>query len=112
MVVNISAVAALTPMPQAHVYSATKGAVDVLTRGFALELGPRNIRVVGIAPGFVVTEGTGKMDPKALDYLTSRTPLRRPGQPKEIAAVVAFVASDAGALITGDTIQVSGGLRL
>ena len=112
VVVNISSGVALTPMPQAQVYSSTKGAVDVLTRGLALELGPKNIRVVGIAPGLTATEGTSEMDEQTIGYVKSRTPLGRLGTPKDIAAAVSFVVSEDGGWITGETIQVGGGLLL
>ena len=110
VVVNISSGVAKTPMTQAQVYSSTKGAVDVLTRGLALELGPRGIRVVGIAPGLTATEGTSGMDEQTVGYVVSRTPLGRIGTPADIAAAVSFVVSGDGGWITGETIQVGGGL--
>ena len=112
VVVNISSGAGVTPIAQAQVYSATKGAVDNLTRSLALELGPRNIRVVGIAPGITATEGTSGMGEEAAAPFLARTPLGRMGQPADIAAAVSFVVSGDGAWITGETIQVGGGLRL
>ena len=112
VVVNISSGVALTPFVQAQVYSATKGAVDNLTRSFALELGPRKIRVVGIAPGITATEGTSGMGEDGAAPMVARTLLGRIGQPADIAAVVAFVVSDDGGWITGETLQVGGGLRL
>ena len=114
MVVNISSGVAKTPMAGMPVYSATKGAVDVLTRGLAVELGPRKIRVVGVAPGITQTEGVADMgmDQGVTDYLVSRTPLGRMGQPADIADAVAFVVSDDGRWITGETLQVGGGLTL
>ena len=112
VIVNISSGVALTPMPAAQVYSSTKGAVDVLTRGLALELGPRSIRVVGIAPGLTTTEGTSGMDQGTIEYIKSRTPLGRIGLPQDIAAAVSFVVSSDGGWITGETIQVGGGLML
>ena len=112
VVVNISSGAGVTPIVQSQVYSATKGAVDNLTRSFALELGPRHIRVVGVAPGITATEGTSGMGEEGVAPLVARTPLGRIGQPADIAAAVAFVVSDEGGWITGETIQVGGGLRL
>lgn len=114
VVVNISSGVAKTPMPQAQIYSSTKGAVDVLTRSLALELGARNIRVVGVAPGLTSTEGTADMgaDKAMIDYFVGRTPLGRLGVPKDIAAAVSFVVSEDGAWITGETIQVGGGMML
>ena len=110
VVINISSGVAKTPMTSAQVYSATKGAVDVLTRGLALELGPKNIRVIGIAPGLTSTEGTSQMDQQTIDFVKSRTPLGRIGEPKDIAAAVSFAISSDGGWITGETIQVGGGL--
>ena len=112
VVVNISSGAGATPIASAQVYSATKGAVDNLTRSLALELGPRKIRVVGVAPGLVATEGTSGMGEEGAAPFVARTPLGRIGQPADIAAVVAFVVSGDGGWITGETLQVGGGLRL
>ncbi len=112
VVVNISSGAGITPIKEAQVYSATKGAVDSLTRSLALELGPRHIRVVGIAPGLVATEGTSAMGEEGAAPFVARTPLGRIGQPADIAAAVSFVVSGDGGWITGETIQVGGGLRL
>ncbi len=111
VVVNISSNVGVTPVSQAPVYSATKGAVDNLTRSLALELGARRIRVVGVAPGLTATEGTSGMGEGAAPFV-ARTPLGRIGQPADIAAAVSFVVSDDGGWITGETIQVGGGLRL
>ena len=112
VIVNISSGAGVTPIAQAQVYSATKGAVDNLTRSLALELGPRNIRVVGVAPGLTATEGTSGMGEDGAAPFVARTPLGRIGVPADIAAAVAFVVSEDGAWITGETLQVAGGLRL
>ena len=112
VVVNISSGAGVTPIAQAQVYSATKGAVDSLTRSFALELGPRKIRVVGIAPGLVATEGTSGMGEEGAAPFVARTPLGRIGQPADIAAAVSYIVSDDAGWVTGETLQVGGGLRL
>lgn len=112
VVVNISSGVGVTPMAVAQVYSATKAAVDSLTRSLALELGPRKIRVVGVAPGIVATEGTSGFGEETTDPIVARTPLGRIGQPADIAAAVAFAVSDDAGWITGETIQVGGGLRL
>jgi 3-oxoacyl-[acyl-carrier protein] reductase len=110
VVVNISSGVAKSPSAQAHIYCATKGAVDVLTRTFGMELGPRNIRVVGIAPGFVVTEGNADSAEAYAAYFVPKTPLGRVGQPADIAAAVSFAASGDAGWITGCTIDVAGGL--
>lgn len=112
VVVNISSGAGVTPVAWAQVYCATKGAVDNLTRSFALELGARKIRVVGVAPGLVATEGTSGLGEEGTAPFVARTPLGRVGQPTDIAAAVAFAVSDDGGWITGETMQVGGGLRL
>ena len=110
VIVNISSGVAKSPFPSVHVYCATKGAVDVLTRTLAMELGPRNIRVVGIAPGFTATEGNAESAKHMVDYLVGRTPLGRAGQPGDIAAAVAFAVGEDAGWVTGSTIDVAGGL--
>ena len=114
-IINISSVVSLTPAPTAAVYSATKGAVDVITRTLALELAPRNIRVNSLSPGLVETEGTkaaGTSEGEFKSYAVSRTPLGRVGVPQDIAKVAVFLASDDSAWITGEVLQVGGGARL
>ncbi len=112
VVVNISSGAGVNPVPFGQVYGATKAAVDNLTRSLALELGARNIRVVGIAPGAVQTEGTGELDQQTAAMFLARTPLGRIGRPADIASAVAFAVSDEGRWITGETLQVAGGMRM
>ncbi|GKT22754.1 glucose 1-dehydrogenase [Acidovorax sp. SUPP3334] len=79
VVVNISSGLAKSPYPVVHAYASTKGAVDTLTRSLAIELGPRKIRVVGIAPGFVKTEGSADAPQAMIDMLVGKTPLGRHG---------------------------------
>lgn len=111
VIVNISSGLAKSPYPMVHVYCATKGAVDTLTRSLGMELGPRNIRVVGIAPGFVATEGNADSATKEMtDFLVSKTPLARVGQPRDIAAAVSYAVSEDAAWVTGCTIDVAGGM--
>lgn len=110
VVVNISSGLARSPYPMVHVYCATKGAVDTLTRSLALELGPRQIRVVGIAPGFTKTEGNAVSAAGMDEFFTGKTPLGRVGQPIDIAAAVALAVSTDAAWITGSTLDVSGGM--
>lgn len=114
-IINVSSIVALTPVPTASVYSATKGAVDVITRSLALELGPRNIRVNSLAPGLVETEGTraaGTSEGEFKTFAVSRTPLGRVGAPEDIGKVAVFLASDDSAWITGEVLPVGGGARL
>ncbi len=113
-VINISSVVSdLTP-PNAVVYTATKGAVDAVTRVLAKELGARKIRVNAINPGLIETEGTQAGSFLGGDFekqLVARTPLGRAGRPDDIAPVAVFLASDESRWVTGDTLAVSGGLR-
>jgi 3-oxoacyl-[acyl-carrier protein] reductase len=110
VIVNISSGVAKSPTGMAHAYCATKGAVDTLTRSLALELGPRAIRVVGIAPGFTDTEGNRHIPRELLTPLIDKTPLGRSGKPVDIAAAVSFAVSDDAGWVTGSTIDVAGGL--
>lgn len=114
-IINLSSVVSLTPPPSGSVYSATKGAVDVITRSLAQELGPRNIRVNSLSPGLVETEGTralGTSEGEFKNFAVSRTPLGRVGQPQDIAKVAVFLASDDSAWMTGEVLPVGGGARL
>ena len=110
VIVNISSGLAQSPYPTVHVYCATKGALNTLTRSLAMELGPRSIRVVGIAPGFVHTEGNSE-SAKGMDaFFIAKTPLGRVGKPTDIASVVAYAVSDEAGWVTGSTIDVAGGM--
>ncbi len=111
-VINISSVAGANPVPNSAVYSATKGAVDSITRGLAKELGARNIRVNAIAPGGVETEGTRRAGIIGSDFekqIVAGTPLGRFGQPEDISRVAVFLASDDSGWLTGERITASGG---
>jgi 3-oxoacyl-[acyl-carrier protein] reductase len=112
-VINIGSMASVSAPAAASVYSATKGAVDVITKSLAAELGPRKILVNAVLPGPVETEGyraTPNVEQIAAMFLP-RTPLGRIGQPRDIATVVSFLASTEAGWITGQTIQAAGGLR-
>jgi 3-oxoacyl-[acyl-carrier protein] reductase len=111
-VINVSSIGSLTPGPNAAVYSATKGAVDVITRSLALELGPRQIRVNSLSPGFTETEGVQAMKDTIRETLVSRTPLGRAGLPEDVAKVAVFLASDDSGWITGEIVPAGGGIRL
>jgi 3-oxoacyl-[acyl-carrier protein] reductase len=111
-IINIGSLASHIPPPGGSVYSATKGALDVITKGLAGELGPRKILVNAVLSGPVDTEGTQSManwdQLKAM--LVSRTPLGRVGTPRDIATVVSFLASEDAGWITGQLIAAAGGL--
>lgn len=114
-VINISSVVALTPPPGGSVYSATKGALDVITRTFALELGSKGIRVNSLSPGLTETEGNraaGNTEGDFLAMAIARTPLGRVGQPDDIADAAVFLASNDSRWITGEVIPVGGGIRI
>jgi 3-oxoacyl-[acyl-carrier protein] reductase len=113
-IVNISSIASSSTPPNASVYSATKAAVDAVTRSLAKELGPRKIRVNAINPGMVETEGlhaAGLAESDFRKQLEAQTPLGRIGQPEDIAPAAVFLASSDAAWITGETLFITGGLR-
>jgi 3-oxoacyl-[acyl-carrier protein] reductase len=113
-VINLTSVAGTSAFPNSVVYSATKAAINSLTRVLAAELGPRKIRVNAIAPGVTITEGYEAMGELAKNfeaYALAQTPLGRVGQPDDIAKLAVFLASDQSAWITGEIIAASGGLR-
>jgi 3-oxoacyl-[acyl-carrier protein] reductase len=113
-IVNISSVVADLAPPTASIYSATKAAVNAITRSLGQELGPRKIRVNAVNPGMVETEGTqsaGITDSDFRRATEAQTPLGRIGVPQDIAPAVVFLASDDSAWITGETLYISGGLR-
>lgn len=113
-VINISSVVSDNPPPNSVVYSATKGALDTVTRSLAQELGPRKIRVNTLAPGGTETEGTHRVGVMGSDFekqIVAGTPLGRFGQPEDIAKVAVFLASDDSGWLTGDRISASGGYR-
>ena len=113
-IINISSVVSTLAVPESAVYSGTKGAVDAITRSLASELGPSGIRVNAIRPGMVETEGThatGIAQSEMRKHVEAQTPLRRIGQPRDIAGAAVFLASDDSSWITGETFVVSGGFR-
>jgi 3-oxoacyl-[acyl-carrier protein] reductase len=113
-IVNIGSVNSVAAQPGMSVYSATKGAIDTITRSLAAELAPRGIRVNTLAPGATETEGiraTGVMGTPFEQYVIDRTPMGRFGQPEEVARVVAFLASDDAGWVTGEWLSASGGFR-
>jgi 3-oxoacyl-[acyl-carrier protein] reductase len=115
-IVNISSLVATLAPPTSSVYSATKAAVDAVTRSLSKELGPKKIRVNSINPGMVMTEGTASTgmagsESEFRKQIESQTPLGRIGQPDDIAPAAVFLASSDSKWITGETLYISGGLR-
>lgn len=111
-IINVASIAGLSPGAGEVTYAMTKAGVINLTKGFAKELGPDNIRVNAIAPGVVETYFAAMLieDEKKKKAVISRTPLRRYGQPKDIAGAAIFLASDASSYATGSVIVLDGGV--
>ncbi|MGC2298103.1 MAG: glucose 1-dehydrogenase [Acidobacteriaceae bacterium] len=113
-VINVGSVASTSGPAASTVYSATKGALDSVTRALANELGPKKIRVNSINPGPVETEGVHAAGFIGSDFLKgaiAQTPLGRIGQPGDIAPIAVFLASEESGWLTGETLLASGGLR-
>jgi len=114
-IINVASAISRMAYPGAVVYSATKGAVDVMTRVLAAELGPRGIRVNVIAPGSTRTDMNSEKSGKTKEEERQEialTALRRIGEPEDIASAAAFLASDDARWVTGTWLDVSGGIRL
>jgi 3-oxoacyl-[acyl-carrier protein] reductase len=112
-IINLSSIVGSHPVAGALLYASTKGALETLTRGLALELAPRKIRVNAIAPGHTETEGNvaaGTFEGGARAVLAAKTPLGRLGRVTDIAPLAVFLASDESAWITGEVIRAAGGL--
>jgi 3-oxoacyl-[acyl-carrier protein] reductase len=113
-IINISSVAATSAPPQTSVYSASKGAVNAITRCLAQELGARKIRVNSINPGMVETEGVrsaGFDEGEFREHYVAGTSLGRIGQPDDVAPAAVFLASDDSKWLTGESLYITGGLR-
>lgn len=110
-IINMSSINAVVTIASQVPYSVSKGGVQQLTKVMAVALAPHGIRVNAIGPGSVMTDmlSATNSDPQARDRLLSRTPLGRIGEPAEIAAIAAFLASDDAGYITGQTIYADGG---
>jgi 3-oxoacyl-[acyl-carrier protein] reductase len=111
-IINISSVVGSMGNPGQSNYAATKAGVAGFARSLAAEVGSRGITVNTVAPGFIDTDMTKVLPEEQKQLLMSKIPLGRLGKPEEIAAVVVFLASDAGGYISGETIQVNGGMYM
>ena len=111
-IINISSMISLSPFPGAAVYSATKAAVDAITKSLSKELGARKIRVNSLNPGMVETEGAHTAGVMASDMekaVVAQTPLGRVGQPEDIGKIAVFLASDESGWVTGQVLAAAGG---
>lgn len=111
-IINVSSVAAEYVNPGQTNYAASKGAINAFTRALAVELASRNVTVNAVAPGFIETDMSEAVRNKAGDLIKKFIPMRRIGQPDDIARVVLFLASEASGYMTGQVLTVDGGLSL
>jgi len=111
-IINIASVVGCMGNAGQSNYAAAKAGVMGLTRSMAREVGSRNITVNAVAPGFIATDMTEELGEQQRQALLEQTPLERLGEPDEVAAAVAYLASPAAAFITGETLNVNGGLYM
>ncbi len=111
-VINISSVVGSMGNPGQTNYAAAKAGMEGYSRALASELGSRGITVNCVAPGFIETDMTDDLEDAQKELLLARVPAGRLGEAREVAAVVAFLASDAAAYVTGETIHVNGGMYM
>ncbi|UOR05911.1 3-oxoacyl-[acyl-carrier-protein] reductase [Hymenobacter aerilatus] len=109
-IINMSSVVGVKGNAGQANYAASKAGIIGFTKSVALELGSRNIRCNAIAPGFIETEMTGALDQKQVEEWRKAIPLRRGGSPEDVAKATAFLASDDSSYITGQVLQVDGGM--
>ncbi|VDR24766.1 Cyclopentanol dehydrogenase [Raoultella terrigena] len=110
-IVNVSSAAARLGSPGEYVdYAASKGAVDTLTTGLALEVAAQGIRVNGVRPGFIYTEmHASGGEPGRVERVKAALPMQRGGQPEEVAQAIAWLLSDKASYVTGSFLELAGG---
>ena len=111
-IINISSVVGLTGNPGQTNYAASKAGVIGFTKSLAKEVGSRNITANVIAPGFIQTDMTDALTTEQVDKMLSQVPLKRLGEAQEIGALVVYLASDSASYITGETININGGMLM
>lgn len=111
-IINMSSVVGVSGNAGQANYAASKAGLIGFTKSVAQELGSRNIRCNAIAPGFIETEMTDALDPKVVAEWRNAIPLKRGGSPQDVANLTVFLASDMSAYITGQTVQVCGGMLM
>ncbi|MDZ7757561.1 3-oxoacyl-[acyl-carrier-protein] reductase [Rhodohalobacter sp.] len=111
-IINIGSVVGISGNAGQSNYSASKAGLIGFTKSYAKELASRNIRANVVAPGYIMTEMTEKLDEKVLESIKQETPLGRAGNPDEVSNVVAFLASDLSSYITGEVLRVDGGMAM
>lgn len=111
-VINIGSVVGISGNAGQSNYSASKAGMIGFTKSYAKELASRNIRANVVAPGYILTEMTEKLNENVLEAIKTETPLGRAGNPDEVSNVVAFLASDLSSYITGEVIRVDGGMAM
>ena len=109
-IINLTSIVGIRGNAGQANYAASKAGIIGFTKSIALELGSRNIRSNAIAPGFILTEMTGELNADATAEWTKSIPLKRGGQPEEVADACVFLASDMSKYITGQVLQVDGGM--
>ncbi len=111
-VVNVASIVGETGNAGQTNYSASKGGIITMTKSFAMESAPRGIRFNSVTPGFIATEMTDTLKDNIKDSFIAKIPLKRFGEPKEVAEAVAFLLSDHSSYITGETLKVNGGMLM